>query len=181
MWTKKFQLKESQRKRREAGLKKQLADAALRGEVVEEQEGMIVGPAQKTPQQKVRDKVRTARAWTHRPSRIFDLLDGGRATFDGIWHRTFYDEAKRAKAETLRWKHQRYGGFEATMRSLGLTYEGLEEEVSVPGVLIAQGKFTVQRAIPPSKGRHLLQLMQGRISSALPSVTFCGQKGSAMS
>lgn len=33
------------------------------------------------------------------PSRLFDMLDGAKGTFSGLWHRLFYDQVKNAKSK----------------------------------------------------------------------------------
>lgn len=75
-----------------------------------------------------------ARAKTLRPSRIFDMFDGGKATFDGIMHRTFYDAANRATDAELRVQDARTQSGEAKLKELGLTINDLASTRIIAGV-----------------------------------------------
>ncbi len=77
---------------------------------------------------------RAARAKTLRPSRIFDMFDGGKATFDGIMHRSFYDAANRATDAELRVQDARSQSGDAKLKELGLTLRDLASTRIVAGV-----------------------------------------------
>lgn len=90
----------------------------------------------------VRTFLKAARASTLRPSRIFDMFDGGKGTFSGIMHKTFYDAVNRAYDAKLRKVDERIAAGNQKLAELGLTLKELAEKRVISGV-----EFSVQEML----------------------------------
>jgi hypothetical protein len=128
----KFRLKNERAQRVQEELKAELSDAARRGEPLPERIGAVIGKGNKKVGQKVKGARQALRAESLRPSRLLDLLDGGKGTFDGIWHRTFYDAVNEAEETKLRILDSRYEGVELEMERLGITMGDLIARLDDP-------------------------------------------------
>ncbi len=62
-----------------------------------------------------------------RPTRLFDLLDGRKGTFSGIWHRTFYDIANAATNDELVKMDKRQNKIQTKMDELDIKPNDLAE------------------------------------------------------
>lgn len=81
------------------------------------------------------------KAWTWRPSRIFDMLDGGKK-FAGKAHQFFIDQVNRATNAKLRMVDKRKNAGVEKMESLGVTFRGLTFVRTIDDV-----KYTVDEMI----------------------------------
>lgn len=81
------------------------------------------------------------KAWTWRPSRIFDMLDGGKATFSGEAHRTFIDQVNQATDKKLRQVDKRRDGGIAKMKELGIAFSDLAQTREIAGVRYMVGEM----------------------------------------
>lgn len=81
------------------------------------------------------------KAWTWRPSRIFDMLDG-RKKFAGKAHQFFVDQVNRATDAKLRMVDKRKNAGVEKMESLGVAFRGLTFIRTIDGV-----KYTVDEMI----------------------------------
>jgi hypothetical protein len=150
----KFRLKKARAEKAKAELKAALDEAARRGEALPDRLGAVIGKGRKTAGQKVTKARQAVRAESLRPSRLLDLLDGGKATFDGLWHRTFYDAVNEAEDSKLRILDSRYENIELVMQDLGITMKDLIVRLDDPELpAAAQDEFgnevewTLQRMI----------------------------------
>ncbi|KKL97640.1 hypothetical protein LCGC14_1832460, partial [marine sediment metagenome] len=93
-----------------------------------------------------KDIIKTApeitKAWTLRPSRIFDMLDGAKRTFSGAAHRFFVDKVNRATDAKLRRVDIRKDAGMDKLKSLGLSMRELSFIRVIDGV-----KYSVQEMI----------------------------------
>jgi len=87
----------------------------------------------KAKSDKIGKLVRGAIAATLRPMRIFDLLDGGKAKFDGLAHGTFYDAANAATDAKLRMVDARIESGDAKLAQLGLDIKTLADSRVING------------------------------------------------
>ncbi|KKK69623.1 hypothetical protein LCGC14_2932180, partial [marine sediment metagenome] len=78
------------------------------------------------------EAVRTSRAITMRPQRIFDALDGGQ-NFQGPHHDYFYKRANDADDTKLRLIDQRRTGMEQQMKQIGVTENNLSQTRNIGG------------------------------------------------
>jgi hypothetical protein len=90
----------------------------------------------------VKTFLKSARAATLRPSRIFDLFDGGKGTFSGIMHKTFYDAVNQAYDAKLRKVNERMEAGNKILTELGLTLKDLAGKRIVNNV-----EFSVQELL----------------------------------
>ncbi|KKN14423.1 hypothetical protein LCGC14_0996230 [marine sediment metagenome] len=89
----------------------------------------------------LRRGARVARAYSLRPSRIFDLIDG-RKEFEGAAHRFFYDKVNDAEDFKLADIDVRLDKGKAKLKELGLTLADLVKTREIDGV-----KYTVDEMI----------------------------------
>lgn len=85
---------------------------------------------------------RTFRAATLRPTRIFDLFDGGKGTFDGPMHAVFADAVNQATDAKLIVQDQRAEAGQAKLDDLGITLGDLAGKRIVNGI-----EYSVQELI----------------------------------
>jgi hypothetical protein len=83
-----------------------------------------------------------ARSKSLRPSRIHDMLDGGKATFDGPMHEAFTDEVNKATDAELRAIDERAEAGAAKLEQLDLTLADLSSKR-----IIAGKEYTVEEII----------------------------------
>lgn len=74
------------------------------------------------------------RANTLTPTRIFDLFDGGKATFDGPMHEAFADAVNQATDAKLRMMDQRADAGQVKLDELGITIRDLAGKRIVNGI-----------------------------------------------
>lgn len=102
---------------------------------------------------------RVSRAYTLRPSRIFDLLDG-RKNFEGETHRFFYDRVNDLEDVKLKTTDARLDKGKAKLQELGLKLSDLAKTRKIDGV-----KYTVDEMIDVYVGfqnpRKKLAIMYG--------------------
>jgi hypothetical protein len=85
---------------------------------------------------------RTFRAVTLTPTRIFDLFDGGKGTFDGPMHSVFADAVNQATDAKLIVQDSRADAGQAQLDKLGFTLKDLSQKRIVNGI-----EYSVQELI----------------------------------
>ncbi len=95
-----------------------------------------------TKKPKMRLTWRAARSKSLRPSRIFDMFDGGKATFDGPMHDAFTDEVNKQTDAELRAIDARADAGAAKLAELDLTTADLASKR-----IIAGKEYTVEEII----------------------------------
>lgn len=79
-----------------------------------------------------------------RPDRLFDMLDGGKGKFDGIFYKTFIDARRLANNQIFKNTNARINSFEAMLKQLGMRPRDLGEKIHFDA---NAEKFTIEQLI----------------------------------
>ena len=133
----KSKLKKAQQQRRLGEKIKSMVSSITKGKPLKERTEPIVGKQREG----VVKTARKTRAWTLRPSRIFDMLDGSKK-FMGEIHRFFVDRVNKAINTKLRMQDVRKDNGIAKMKELGLSISDLAQTRLIDGI-----RYTVDQMI----------------------------------
>ncbi|MHC4193622.1 MAG: hypothetical protein ACYSP9_05540, partial [Planctomycetota bacterium] len=114
----------AQQERRFAEKKEAMLDSITKGEPIEGDDGPKVFDT--TKEGLVKTAAQKTRAWTLRPARIFDMLDG-RKEFNGPNHRFFVDTTNRLVDAKWRKADERTNAGKTKQEELGITVHDLSE------------------------------------------------------
>jgi hypothetical protein len=132
-------LKLAQQERRLTEKKTAMVDNITKGKPIEVDVTPVV--LSTTKQGLVSTGFEKTKAWTWRPARIFDMLDG-RKSFSGPNHRFFIDETNRKTDEKWRQTDRRVDAGKAKQRELGISTSDLSQTRVVNDV-----RYTVDEMI----------------------------------
>jgi len=135
----KRQLRNKQHRQKLQTITAEIVDAVTKGEPIEIESGPVVFSTTQTGL--VKTAFEKTKAWTWRPSRIFDMLDG-RQDFSGPAHRFFVDQVNRAVDAKWRMVDSRFEAGDAQMKALGITPTSLAQVRTIGGV-----RYTVDEMI----------------------------------
>jgi hypothetical protein len=130
----------AQEKRELDTAKSTMLNSILRGRKLVKPEGPIVASTRK--ENIAQRAAIAARAFTLRPARLFDMLDGGKGTFRGIVHKWFNNKVNAAHDETLNQTRTRKEQATAKLKELGLSWTDLGKTRVINGT-----EFTVDELI----------------------------------
>lgn len=128
----KKELREEQRMRRIDQVAEQITQTLTDGKGLVMDATPVVASTRKEPWLKTH--YRSLRAWTLRASRIMDILDGGKGTFDGAAHGAFIDAVNLAHDAKLRQVDARIEAGDAKLAELGMTIKDLVAVRVIDGV-----------------------------------------------
>lgn len=79
-----------------------------------------------------------------RPDRLFDMLDGAKGTFDGIFYKTFIEARRLANNQIFKNTNARIDTFESLLKQLGVKPRSLGEKIHFDA---NSEKFTIEQLI----------------------------------
>ena len=133
----KLKLQKSQRESEE--VRSEIEENITKGEPIKAKKEPVVYST--TREGLIKTAWEKTKAWTWRPSRIFDMLDGWKK-FAGKAHRFFIDQVNRATDAKLRMVDKRKNAGTAKMESLGITFRDLTFVRTIDGI-----KYSVDEMI----------------------------------
>lgn len=121
----KRKLRLAQRERKLSKTTQKITDTISKGEKIDFESEPVT--YETTKEGLIKTAFEKIKAWTWRPSRIFDMLDGGKAIFSGKAHRIFIDQVNKAINAKLRMVDKRKDAGKARMKELGITPRDLAQ------------------------------------------------------